>query len=187
MDGGRWEALFADLEAEAEAEQEAERRSEVADRTRAEFGRLRLIDRLHPLVGGAAVVRVGLHGHQPANGCLRALGVDWLLLVGESSDELLVPLAAVAWVQGLGRQSAEPGWEGVVGARLGLRIALRRIVRDRSVVTMALTSGDILAGRLARVGADHVELEPAPLRDGPSPSGSVSTIALDAVVFVRRR
>lgn len=178
MYGGRWEALFADLEAEAEAEQEAERRSEVADRIRAEFARLRLIDRLRPAVGSGAELRMGLHGHAPLNGQLRALGIDWLLLSGAANEEWLVALAGVQWVQGLHRQSAEPGWEGKVGARLGLRVALRRIVRDRSAVTVALTSGDMLAGRLARVGADHVELESASL---------ASTVALEAVVFVRRQ
>jgi hypothetical protein len=184
--GGRWEALFADLEAEAEAEQEAERRSEVAERTRAEFARLRLIDRLRPALDSGDTLRLGLRGHAPVNGSLSALGVDWLLLTGPAKQDLLVALAGVQWLQELHRQSAEPGWEGKVGARLGLRVALRRIVRDRALVTVALSSGDVLAGRLARVGADHVELELE--NDGPPPSrAAISTIALDALVFVRRR
>ena len=188
MQDGRWEALFADLEAAAEAEANAEQRSEVADRVRAEFARLRLIDRLHPLIGTAEVVRRGVCGQEPVQGSLAALGIDWLLLAGPSRDELLVALPAVQWVQGLRHESAEPGWEGVVGARLGLRVALRRIVRDRSVVTMALTSGDVLAGRLARVGADHVELQRVEPGGGPAARAAETiTIPLSAVAFVRRR
>ena len=71
----RWNALFADLQAEAEAEEEAERRGEVADRIRAEVGRLRIIDRLAPLLASEqGSMRLGLAGHPPVTGELQALG-----------------------------------------------------------------------------------------------------------------
>jgi hypothetical protein len=185
----RWDALFADLEAVAAAEGEAERRSEVADRTRSEFARLRLLDRLRPALHTPAALRIALAGHPAVRGVLQGLGVDWLLLAQEPGAELLIALAAVQSIQGLTAASAEPGWEGHVGARLDLRVVLRRVVRDRSAVTVGLTSGDTISGRLARVGADHVELttargsEPGTIRG----VGAEWTIPLAAVVFVQRR
>lgn len=185
----RWDALFADLEAESQAGAEAERRSEVADRTRAEWARLRLMDRLRPLLDGAGLVKIAAAGQPPVSGALRGLGVDWLLLTGEAGEEVVVPLAAVQWLTGTGPESAEPGWEGMVGARLGLRVVLRRILRDRSPVIVGLTSGDSVSGRLARVGADHLELdlhEPA-RRSGEAAIGALVTVPLGAIALLRRR
>lgn len=184
----RWEALFADLEAELDAEAEAERRSEVADRIRAEFGRLRLIDRLQPLLGRAEhSIRVGLPGGVVAAGSVLSLGADWVLLCQEGAAECLVPLAAAQWIHGLGPLAAEPGWEGKVGARLGLRLALRRIVRDRSTVAISLLTGQIEHGRLARVGADHVVLEAVEMVEGGSRPPAGMTIPLTAIACLRRR
>jgi hypothetical protein len=180
----RWEALFADLEAEVAEEEAAERRSEVADRSRAEVGRLRLIDRLAPALKAPGALRVALAGHAVVGGSLRAVGSDWLLLTQDSGPEWLIALAAVQTIQGLGAASAEPGWEGLVGARLDFRVVLRRVVRDRSRVTVGLTSGDAISGRLSRVGADHVELVAEESRLG---AGAGLTIPLTAVVFVQRR
>ena len=180
----RWEALFADLEAELDAETEAERRGEVADRVRAEFGRLRLIDRLQPLLGHAeSSIRVGLTGGEVVAGAVLALGADWVLLSQTGVAECLVPLASVQSIEGLGPVSAEPGWEGKVGARLGLRLALRRIVRDRSVVAITLLGGQLRHGRLARVAADHVVLEAV---ESGERSGAGTTIPLIAITCLRR-
>ena len=115
----RWEALFGDLEAQAEQLAAAELQAEVADRTRREHGLLRLVDRLretegHPLaltVNGAGVV----HGR------LLDAGTDWLLLDETGRREVLVPLAAVLGVTGIGARSAAPGSEGEVVRRLDLR------------------------------------------------------------------
>lgn len=177
--------MFADLSAELDAEAEAEQRSEVADRIRADLSRLRLVDRLRPALNSGARLRVTVSGHDPVIGTLQALGSEWLLISEDSGDERLIPLSALQRIEGLSQRSAEPGSEGVVASRLGLAIALRRIVRDRSPVAVALTSGDVLVGRLARVGADHVELEPL---DGlASSSASIATLPIAALAFVRRR
>jgi hypothetical protein len=180
----RWEELFADVAAELDAEAEAERRSEIAERVRVEFGRLRLVDRLQPMLGGDQPIRIGLPGQHIVVGSVLSLGADWVLLVQHAGGpEWLVPLPAVQWIEGLGPSSAEPGWEGKVGSRLGLRTALRRVVRDRSAVAVTLIGGETHHGRLARVGADHVVLDPR--GDGRDPAPS-QTIPLTAIALLRR-
>jgi hypothetical protein len=180
----RWEALFADLEAEVAEEEAAERRSEVADRSRAEVGRLRLIDRLGSALNAPGALRVALAGHAAVGGSLRSVGSDWLLLTQDSGAEWIIAFAAVQTIQGLGAASAEPGWEGLVGARLDIRVALRRVVRDRSRVTVGLSSADVISGRLSRVGADHVELA---AEESRLDRGAGLTIPLAAIAFVQRR
>jgi hypothetical protein len=181
----RWDALFADLEAEAEAEAAVERRTEVADRIRAEHGRLRLIDRLQPfLADPKRLVRIGLPASDAITGAVLSLGADWVLLGQQGTEaELLVPLAVVQWIDGLGPASAEPGWEGQVGARFSLRIALRRIAGERSPVALTLVSGHVRHGRLARVGADHIVLKGVDER-GRAAAGT--TVPLTAIAYLRR-
>jgi hypothetical protein len=157
---GRWHRLFADLEAEADAAERASLRAEVADRTRAEVGRLRLHDRLRAAVGDS--LHCHLLGAGAVVGILRDVGPDWLLLTEPTGAEVLVPLGAVGAVTGLGPRSAPPGSEGLVAARLDLRYALRRLVRERAPVTVLLTDGTALAGTLDRVGADFVEIAEHP-------------------------
>jgi hypothetical protein len=64
-------------------------------------------------------------------------------------------------------------------------MTLRRIGRDRSGVTLGLTCGDVVSGRISRVGADHLELHSA--APGDHPSASSYAIPLGAIAFVQRR
>jgi hypothetical protein len=148
--------LFADLEAGADAAEWAELAAEVADRTRGEVGRLRMVDRLRAAIGH----RVGLTlvGAPPLSGILREVGPDWLLLAETALPEVLVALPAVCGVGGLGALSAQPGSEGRVVAKLDLRYALRRLARDRARIAVTLANGAVLSGTCDRVGADFFEL-----------------------------
>lgn len=161
----RWEELFADLEAQVVADERAELDSEVAERTRREAARLRLVDRLRgaEVAGHEVVVSVrGDGGGHPAeHGRVGGVGSDWVLVVRDGV-EVLVALAAVESVLGLGPESAEPGSEGTVVARLGLGHALRAVARDRAEVRLATVSGTVLVGTIDRVGADHLELADHP-------------------------
>src|SRR6266550_4315951 len=77
----RWERLFADLEAQADAVAANEFDTEVAERTRIEVGKLRLVDRLRPAAGHP--VQVSCKGAGLVGGRLDRVGADWLLLVDD--------------------------------------------------------------------------------------------------------
>lgn len=152
----RWEELFADLEGQAEAALAAELAAEVAERTRREVGRLRLVDRLRAAYGADVVVRV--RGAGALRGTVADVGSDWALLAEPDGYGALVPLAEVLALSGVGARSELPGAEGAVEQRLDLRYALRRLVRDRAAVRLVLVDGTTVAGTLDRVAADHVDL-----------------------------
>ncbi len=180
QDEARWAALFGDLDAALTAEDAADRDDEVADRVVAERGRLRMIDRLRPALhqaGPDVVLRA--RGHQPLRGRVTALGADWVVLTGARSEEWLVPLGQVSWLRGLGPESAEPGWEGLVGARQTLRLALRRLLREGDPVTAATTEGDMMTGVITTVAGDHLELR--------LPESEPVILTLAALAYVSRR
>ena len=186
----RWEALFADLEAQWEAAEDAELAAEVADRSRRELGYLRLLDRLRPAVGLRVRIDVaGLPGQRAVLvGRLIGLGVDWLLAADEQNGaETLVPVRSVLAVRGLAGQSAHPGHEGRVGARLDLRHMLRGIARDRSECLLVLVDGRTISGTLDRIGADFVDLAehaPGEFRRPRDVGGCM--VPLAAIALLRR-
>jgi hypothetical protein len=151
----RWDALFADLEAQAEALERAERAGEVDERVRIEVGALGLLDRLRAAVD--TPLRLHCAGGLALSGELRRVGPDWLLLEETSGREALAPLAAVQGVTGLSRRSAVPDSASLVESRLTLRHALRGIARDRSPVQIRRVDGSTLDATIDRVGADFVE------------------------------
>jgi hypothetical protein len=150
----RWDAMFADLEAQAEALEVAERAGEVDERIRAELGTLTLFDRLRPAI---APVRLRTAGGCVVAGTISRAGPDWVLLDQDNGREVLVRLGAVTAIGGLGRSTATPDSLDPVTVRLGLWFVLRRIARDRSPVTVRLTDGSTLHATVDRVGADFVE------------------------------
>lgn len=152
----RWDALFADLEAQAEQLADAERAGEVEDRARGEVATLRVVDRLRPVVDG--VLRLQLTGSLWLSGRLLRVGAGWLLLDEGAGREAVVSLPAVLTVGGVSRYSTTPGSEGRVASRLGLQSVLRGVVRDRSPARVHLIDGSVVDGTLDRAGADFLEL-----------------------------
>ena len=148
----RWEALFADLEAQFDASDAADLAVEIADLTRAERATVELADRLRAAQGSHVTIVVA--GGDAVAGQLLEVAAQWVL-VGEGTRRALVPLGALAAVGGLAVRSAPPG--GGVARRLGLGAALRALARDRVTVRVA-TDGFDLTGRVERVGADHLDL-----------------------------
>jgi hypothetical protein len=140
----RWDALFEDLESQFEALQDGDLYGEVAERIRAEVGKITLLDRLRGAVG--TVIRVELTHADPVQGELVRVGKDCLLIEGERFEEWLIPVAALTAVHRLGPW-ADPA-VGAVEAKLGLAHLLRGIARDRSPVTLFVAGpgGDPVTG-----------------------------------------
>jgi len=181
----RWQRLFSDLEAQAEELAAGEFDAEVAERTRIEVGKLRLVDRLRATTGHP--VQISCAGAGSVSGQLDQVGSDWVLLTESPGREVLVPVQSVMSLVGLGALSAAPGSEGKVASRLDLRHALRRIVRDRAPVQIMLTDGSRADGTLDRVGADFIELAEHP-RGEPRRATAVlrvRTVPLAALALVR--
>lgn len=151
----RWARLFADLEAQLLAEEADDLASEVASRTRHETGQLTMADRLRAAVGHP--IRVTCTGVGELTGQLRDVGAGWLLLDEGMGREVLVNLAAVVAVQGVGRLSSTAS-DTAVTRRLDLRYAVRGLARDRSPLQVLLSSGEVLTGTFDRVGSDFAEL-----------------------------
>ena len=152
----RWDALFADLEAQAEALEHAERAAEVEERVRIEVAAIALIDRLRAAID--TPLRLQCAGALALNGVLRRVGPDWLLLDEGSGREALAAVAAVHAVTGLSRVSAVPNTAAGVESRLTLRHALRGLARDRSPVRVCRVDGSTLDATIDRVGADFIEV-----------------------------
>ncbi len=181
----RWERLFDDVEGQLEAAARAELAGEVADRTRREVARLRLVDRLRASLGAELTLTVT--GTGALTGRLERVGPDWLLLLPPSGPPALVVRDAVQAVAGLPRAAAEPGSEGPVLSRLDLGHALRAIARDRSPVSVLLRDGGQLDGTVDRVGADFIDVAlhatGEPRRDAAV--RAVSCVAVSGLSMVR--
>jgi len=181
----RWEQLFADLEAQASEQESAAEQAEEASRARAEYGRVRLADRLGGALGQELVL--SCRGAGDLSGRLLDVGVDWLLFSDVQGREVLVAAGAVISVAGLGAVTAPTSAAGEVARRLDLRRALRGLARDRAAVSVLLEDGGVLGGTIDRVGADFLELAEHPL-DQPRRRAAVSSVravSLPAVVAVR--
>lgn len=186
-EGGRWAALFADLEGQFEAADAAELAAEVAERSRQEFAQSLLLDRVRGAVGGRAVL--ALLGVGVVHGTWAGCGPDWVLVREEAGSELLGVPAALLWVRDLPRAAAAVSSGGMVAARWHLRLALRALARERVRVRLILTDGTTLGGTLDRVGRDYVELAEHPA-DEPRRAAAVTAISLVplvALAAVRRR
>ncbi|CAN5283304.1 hypothetical protein BH20ACT5_BH20ACT5_22970 [soil metagenome] len=181
----RWERLFADLEAQADVLAAAELDAEVAERSRAEYGRLALTDRLRAAVGQP--LRLAVLGVGDIRGELLQVGVDWLLFRETASREVLIRLAAVTSVSGLGAATAAARALGPVEYTLDLRRSLRELGRDRAPVVLQLVDGGLVGGTIDRVGADFVEVAEHPPGE-PRRAGavrSVHTVVITAIAAVR--
>ncbi len=181
----RWEALFGDLDAQFDQADAAELAGEVADRTRRELARVRLVDRLRAVTGRD--VSVAVLGGGTLAGRLVDVGPDWVLLTESRGRDALVPLAAVVGLTGMGSRAADPGSEGLVVRRLALGHALRAVARDRAPVSCVLVDGSTLTGTIDRVGADFIDVAEHPPGEPRRPAAvrAVRSVPLAALAVVR--
>lgn len=157
----RWEQLFTDLDSQFTDLADAELMAELPGRQREAASSVTTVQRCRGSIG--APVRVGVAGGAVHAGRLQDVGPDWLLLQVAAAGELLVALTAVTLIDGLGPATGAP--LTVVDGRFTLRLALRRIARDRAPVAMSLigvseahAGSAEVTGTIDRVGADFVEL-----------------------------
>ncbi|TCI95682.1 hypothetical protein [Aeromicrobium sp. IC_218] len=144
----RWDRLFAEIEQQAADEDLLERDALVADLTEEEDAETSWSDlvgvRTRLRVRGAGVVEGEVLGVRPALVHVRAAGAD-----------VLVASSAVLGV-------APPGPRRPPAAQVVQRLgwpAAWRLLRDEQVdVVVVLVDGSRVAGRVARVGRDHVEV-----------------------------
>lgn len=152
----RWAALFGDLEAQADAQSAAELDALVPELTRAEHATMTLADRFRAVIGSGVTVEL-LDG-EPLRGVVREAADEWVLLQGvrpEPAGRHVVPLGAVAGVQGLARQAAPAASRRDA---VGLGTLLRALQRDRVRVAVRTLRGAV-TGRVARVGRDHLDVD----------------------------
>lgn len=183
----RWDRLFADLSAEFDAAAQDELESDVADRTRSARARLRFVDRLRGSLELPLDVRV--LGGSTVSGNLLGVGPDWCLLRGRVDDHV-VRLGAILDVVGLAARAVEPGSEGEVVARFSLAAVVRRLARDRAVVSVLQADGGLVTGTVDLAGADVLELtdrradEPGWSR-GSRAAAVRRTIPFEAIALIR--
>ena len=181
----RWEDLFADLERQWEGMAAEERQAEIAERTRAEYARVTLLDRLRGSEGRE--IRMSTTTGQEVDGALAVVGADFVLLAATRQEHVL-PLAALAAVSGLGPEAASAEVTGRVRARLGLGSVLRRIAADRSEVAVHRTAGPTLRGTVQRVGSDFLELAEHRLGESMAarPARRLTVVPFAAVALLTR-
>lgn len=155
-EAGRWDRLFADLDAQSDALVARDRAAEVGELARAEISRLALVDRLGPALGTSIGVRS--RGDVRVAGTVRQLGPDWVLLDEGQGREVVLSLDNVVSVTGVGRPSAAPPSGPTPQLRLGFARVLRGLARDRSPVRVHLVDASVVDGTIDRVGRDFVEL-----------------------------
>src|SRR4051812_11039736 len=97
--GMRWEALFADMEAQLAAAERADLRADVAELVRAERATVHLVDRLRDAVGRR--VRVHVLGADVVEGEVLDAAEQWILVGQERERRVLVPSRAIVAVAGL--------------------------------------------------------------------------------------
>lgn len=178
----RWQELFADLEHQAWSLDREDLDAEVADRTRAEVARLTLMGRLRAAPG--VDVRLLLVGGRTVAGRIERFGADWILVA--SPAERLVPVGAIAVVEGLLSGALPPDAVPAIGDRLPLVVALRALAVDRAAVRFELVDGRTVAGTPDRVGADFVDVavhdvDEAPRRRTVRGRTTISTAAIAVV------
>jgi hypothetical protein len=181
----RWEQLFEDLASQLEHMSQAERDSEIADRTRAELARVSILDRLRASVGRNITCALSEGG--VVRGRLDRVGADFVLLT-QAHGETLVPLSAMALLEGVGQGAVSADVAGRVVSRLGLAAVLRSLARDRSTVRLRIGGDRVLVGTVQRVGSDFLELAVHDAEESPRRGTVRATplVPLEGLVSVER-
>lgn len=188
----RWDALFADLDAQLQAQADQRFQAEVQQARELERSQLLLADRLRAHLEdqryASEQLSVLLRGGRRITCCLESVGADWI--AGSAGvHSLLIPLPAVLMVESLARTAAQE--TSPTRRRLTIAAPLRALMNDRAGVAVfgegADGDAELAAGRLIAVGKDHFDVL-MPAADGHAPKRdgrSIRTIPLNAVALIR--
>ncbi|GAA1136822.1 hypothetical protein [Nesterenkonia lutea] len=150
----RWDALFADLESQLDAARTADFDAAVDEASRLEASRLGLAERLRAHRG--LQLTLLLPGDQRLNVEIGTVGSDWLS-GSRHPHSVLLPLAALRAVEGMKRSAAQAE-PSPARRRLGITAPLRRLARDRSMVSVQGPEGRLAQGLISAVGRDFLEI-----------------------------
>lgn len=149
----RWELLFGDLEAQLHEATAQELERHINELARVEAAQLTLAEALRGAQG--TQLSVSAANGTAFHGTLLKVEPEWLLL-DEGNRQVLLPLAKILHVHGLGTLRAKSA------SRIPytLPAALRLLARNRSAVILELDSvrPAVVRGVLDQVGADYVQL-----------------------------
>ena len=147
--------MFGDLEGQFASAENAGFEAEVAELAIAERASVDLAARLRAAVGTPDTVTLHLAGAGVVRGVVTDATPSWVLLQ-DGAREHLVPVAAIAAASPIPQRSLP--W-GEVEGRLTLGHALRALAESGAAVIVETTGGEF-RGRVASVGADHVDVKP---------------------------
>jgi len=177
---GRLVDLFEDLEQQAAGLALQARDAEVAELGRAQYAEVDLLGRLHATLGRS--VSLELRGAGRVAGRLVRVGRGWALVAPEapSGQEWLINLEALLEARGLSARATVEAARGVA-TKVSIGSAVRHLAEDRDPVLVVLMDGSTRRGRLARVGADFMELG----RDGATQPQEVGVLPFTAIAVMR--
>lgn len=182
----RWDALFADLEAQLAAGERLDLDAEIGERARVDAAAVELADRLRGSLG----LRIGVHLGSGTlyEGTLSHVGSQWLVL-DEERHQVLIPYASAVRYAGLSRLAVVAG--NGARHRLGLASALRGLARDRANLAVVVSRGaageSVLHGVIDRVGRDFLDLAITPVGEERRPANvsGVATVPFGALAGIR--
>jgi hypothetical protein len=176
------EWLDGELASRAAAAERDDVDAEAGERRRADSAIVTLDQRLRGAAG--SVLTVSLLGGHRLSGPFRDAGRDWLRL-GQGRQDLLVRVAAILTVSGLGSVPADDSRVGGVSPSVpGPGHALRALMRARHPVAVLMVDSRRVEGTLVQVGADAADLATHPVDRPPRSDDPVTTVAWAGVAAI---
>ncbi|TLQ00309.1 hypothetical protein FEF26_01725 [Nesterenkonia salmonea] len=149
----RWDALFADLQAQASAQRQEVFESSVAEAVALEWSRVELVDRIRGHTSQPIAIR--LRGGETVTLDVRTVGSDWIA-GGAAGYQWLIPVGAVDMVKGLTRRTqVEPSQ---ARRRLSITSPLRALAEARHHIVVRCETGVLAEGALLGVGRDFLDV-----------------------------
>lgn len=169
----RWDALFADLQAQWEAQRHQDLEVETVEALQIERARTPLADRIRAHTGSSLQLELPAVGRIECE--IGEVGSDWLS-GQQRGRSILIPMGALLGVHSLGWK-AQPEASST-RRRLSITSPLRALAQHREEVTVTTASGPPVEGVLYAAGQDHFDLADQQRR---------VTIPVSALVMLRSR